>query len=139
MPAITNHAKTRIKSRTGIPTKAMKKMVRRAYERGIKVEDTDGELREYCQSKRIKKHGRRTDIRIHGGFVYIFDGMALLTAYQIPQEYRAEAEALQARLKRIRNADAVRENIKSGDGLTPLDTTESITDMNGLVEVTYLA
>ncbi len=99
MPAITQHAKTRMKSRAGVPTKAMKKMVRRAYERGIKYEDTDGELREFCKSKMIKKHGRRTSIRIHGGLVYVFDGIALLTAYQIPQEFRVAAERLQAKLK----------------------------------------
>lgn len=115
MPAITQHAKTRMKSRAGVPTKAMKKMVRRAYERGIKYEDTDGELREFCKSKMIKKHGRRTSIRIHGGLVYVFDGIALLTAYQIPQEFRVEAERLQAKLKLQR---------KGGENDGTVDQTE---------------
>lgn len=107
MPFITNHARTRMKSRAGMTGKMSQKMARRALERGIRYEDTVGTLREYCKTLRVKKNGRRTDVRIHAGYVFIFDRIALLTMYPIPQEYRAEAEALQAKLRLERNGGVV--------------------------------
>ena len=47
MPKVSNHAKNRMKQRAGITTKNQKKISSRVYEKGIKYQETTGQLHDY--------------------------------------------------------------------------------------------
>ena len=90
---MTTHAKQRGRKRTG--NKATEKMFKKALEKGLKLEDTSGQLYKYME-KRCKNDN---DVRIYGEFIYIFCPIdnKLITLYIIPNEFKALVKRLLGR------------------------------------------
>ena len=97
---ITNHAKARIKERTSMPKKMVEKNVELAKANGVRREETSGSLRRYIDSIYYKKKAAN-NIRIYCGFVYVFAGDVLITAFELPPKYRSIELAIRSKRKDI--------------------------------------
>lgn len=97
---ITNHAKARIKERTSMSKRMVEKNVELAKRNGVSREETSGSLRRYIDSIFYKKK-TANNIRIYCGFVYVFSGEVLITAFELPQRYRGIELAIRSKRKDI--------------------------------------
>ena len=84
---VTDHAKSRIKERCGLPKKAIERNAKIAFEEGICHNDCTGRLRKYIDYLFLS-HGRGANIRIHGNYVYIFSHTRLITVFLLPNVYK---------------------------------------------------
>jgi len=88
---ITHHAKDRIRERGGLPKKAVERSVLRALQKGLRPEESTGNLRWYFDHlRRFERNA--SNIRIHGNYVYIFEMQTLITVYALPDEYKADMQ-----------------------------------------------
>lgn len=98
MAKITHHARKRLKQRMGVHKGDANKNARRALREGLSQSDV-------CRSPNLSRlmsglffHNRMaTNIRLHNGMVFVFAGETLFTVFPIPEKFRAEAAALQAK------------------------------------------
>jgi hypothetical protein len=97
---ITDHAKTRIKERCGLPKKALERNAAIAFEEGVRHGDCTGRLKKYIDFLFLS-HGCGANIRIYGNHVYIFTQNSLVTVLPLPNIYR---KAISKIMKR-RNGD----------------------------------
>ena len=93
---VTAHASLRIRKRAGIPKKSVRKNADVALEKGVVHKESTGRLRRYFDFLYLS-HKTGTDIRMYGGYVYIFTRCDLVTIFPIPNIYR---DAVQKVLKR---------------------------------------
>ena len=92
MAALTRHGRQRMAERVGVSgDHAASSNTKSAYRQGIRLDETTGELRQWCFSK-LTGHRGRYELRIYRGNLYIFKGPALVTVYQIPEEVDALIE-----------------------------------------------
>ncbi len=92
MAVLTKHGRQRIAERVGVSgDHAAGKNTKCAYQQGIRLDETTGELRQWCFSK-LTGHRGRYELRIYRGNLYIFKGPALVTVYPIPEEIDAILE-----------------------------------------------
>ena len=97
MAKITKHARKRFKQRMGVHKGDTNKNAKRALREGLSQSDV-------CRSPGLSRlmsglffHNQMANnIRLHNGMVYIFSGQTLFTVFPIPEQFRAEAAALQA-------------------------------------------
>lgn len=80
---VSKHAKTRLKQRCGVTKKSSVKMARRAYNMGIRHNETKGDLNKWI-SYLYYKHRSANNIRLYGGKAYIFCKDMLVTVINIP-------------------------------------------------------
>jgi len=85
---VSDHASQRIRKRVGIPKKSVDTNARKALEHGITHKEASGRLRRYFEYLFLSK-GIGTDIRIYGGFVYIFTKKALITVFPLPNCHKS--------------------------------------------------
>jgi len=84
---VTNHGKDRMRKRCGINAKAVKRLAKIAYRKGLSIEDTKGSLNGYLQS--LYYYNRTANnIRLYGEQVYIFCDDTLVTVLNTPQRYK---------------------------------------------------
>lgn len=85
-PVVTNHAKERIKSRSGLKNKSIDRIVQRALDEGITHGQTKGRLKKWVDSL-FFYNMTATNIRLYGDKAYIFDkNKTLITVLQIPSD-----------------------------------------------------
>jgi hypothetical protein len=94
---VTKHARHRVHERTGLPKRAVARMVERALAEGLTPETANGDLRGYLLSQ---LHGHRetqgptaanAEVRAFAGACFIFAGSTLVTCWRLPRELRAAA------------------------------------------------
>ena len=90
---ITKHASIRIKQRMGIKKKAQRKVVERAYARGIMHKDVSGRLKKYLD-KTYLSHHNGNNIRIYGDNVFLFCNNVLLTVWVLPNDFKSVANKI---------------------------------------------
>ena len=95
---LTNHAKERLKTRCGLPKKALERNARKALEKGIRHNECSGKLRKYLDYLFLS-HKNGTNIRIYGNHTYIFSDERLVTVLSFPNSYRSALD----KAKRRRN------------------------------------
>jgi len=93
---VTNHAAERVRKRAGIPKKAVQKNADTALDKGITHKDSTGRLKKYFDYLFLS-HGTGTNIRMHGGYVYIFTHHNLVTVFPIPNCHRNAVLKIQKR------------------------------------------
>lgn len=88
MAAITNHAKKRLAERVGASSdSAALKNANRALKRGIRHDDTIGDLNQWILER--KSANRNVgDYRVFRGYLYIFSNGVLITVYSLPDEIK---------------------------------------------------
>lgn len=77
-------------------------MARIALEKGTKHSDTSGALNRYLTALYMK-YKTADNTRIYGQFVYLFYGENLITAFQLPNEFRATADKIAKRIAHERS------------------------------------
>jgi len=84
---VTAHASLRVRKRAGLPKKAVQKNADTALLKGVSHKESKGRLRKYFNYLFLS-HMKGSDIRMYGGYVYIFTSSNLVTVFQIPNIYR---------------------------------------------------
>ena len=82
---VTTHAKKRVQSRVKVNAGMVSKIVQRAFKRGLKHNQTCGELRSFCDGLFLSQRNAN-NMRIYNKIVYLFRGTKLLTAIKLPNE-----------------------------------------------------
>lgn len=93
MLIVTDHGEERIRKRCGVKRKAAERLAKIAFEKGITLEETTGELRSFLRAQQ-RYNGQANNIRVYGDKVYIFCNEYLVTVLNIPKEYQNKINAL---------------------------------------------
>ena len=97
---VSCHARGRIRGYCGSSKKAVDRGVMRILQRGLRPEESIGNLRRYFDHLRRFERGA-SNIRIYGKHVYIFRDGTLVTVLTLPNEYQADMqEAMRRRIPR---------------------------------------
>jgi hypothetical protein len=80
---VTHHAADRMKSRIGIPKKAIQRTAEAAFENGVTHKAAKGRLKKWY-SKLFREHKTANNVRTFGKHVYIFSNRTLITVIHLP-------------------------------------------------------
>jgi hypothetical protein len=91
---ITRHGMLRLKQRSGVgkSQKKMERLALNAYEKGIGYDAVKGRTKMFMKEKK-NAYGSVCDMKIYGGFLYIFDNDRMITMYPLPGQYVPKAKA----------------------------------------------
>lgn len=84
---VTDHADMRLRKRMGLPRKAVDRMVAKALAEGAGHGDFSGSFRRYLDRVYLKER-HANNMRVLGGYLYLFAGTSLITCWPIPPKYR---------------------------------------------------
>lgn len=84
---ITEHAYDRAKERLSLSKNALDRLALKAFEEGIKHEDTKGKLNRYLTSL-FMTYKKANNIRVYGENVFLFCNNSLVTVYQLTYALR---------------------------------------------------
>lgn len=99
MVRVSKHASQRLKERCGLKKKSVHRMADIAFMKGMKEEDTSGQLNRFM----VKLYCTNMDannIRIYGNYIYIFCGETLVTVLHVPHRLKNHVNEQQKRLNR---------------------------------------
>ena len=95
---ITKHAEQRLKERVGLSKKALQRAADTAFEKGIRHNETIGDLNKWVTSK-FFQNTNANNIRLYNDKAWIFAGDRLITVIQIPASLKRNLEEAIARKK----------------------------------------
>ena len=84
---ITKHAYKRGRERLNVNRKALARMAVKIYFLGKRPHQTDGMLRKFLEDK-SKRKNKEYALRLHGKFIFVFKGAALITVAPLPKLFR---------------------------------------------------
>lgn len=84
---VTSHAAKRFKQRVGLPKKACLGHAQRAYNNGFKHSEAKGRAKRYMD-KIFLTHMKANQMRVYGEFIYMFQGITLITVLPLPKSVR---------------------------------------------------
>lgn len=87
MVEITDHAMRRCRKRMGLQKKAIQKMAETAFNQGKQHKDFSGSFRRYLDGEFLKDK-TASNMRVWNGYLFIFAGETLITAWLLPGKYR---------------------------------------------------
>lgn len=93
---VTNHAKQRIKERTGINMKGVERSAENAMEKGLKHCELNGSLRKYVDGLYLREK-KANNMRIYSQHVYMFRNDTLITIIPLPHRYHSLVEKLKSK------------------------------------------
>lgn len=86
---VSKHARKQVKSRLGIPMKAVDKLAMKAWIEGKKHADFSGQMNRYLAKTYFKQSNCANSFRILNNYLFIFTPEAVLvTAYLLPENLR---------------------------------------------------
>lgn len=88
MIEITDHAFQRGRERLALNKKALQRHADKAFNKGIKLEDTKGDLHLYLE-KKYKQGNKCNNMRIYGEILFLFSDNRLVTITTLPTKYKA--------------------------------------------------
>lgn len=101
---ITDHAYARAKERLSFSKKALDRIAQKAFDAGIKHNQTVGSLKKYIDSISINQQ-RPGNVIIHGTILFVFKDIFLITVYQLPTVFVRASNKIARRLKRQREKE----------------------------------
>lgn len=90
---ISNHARHRMKERCGFNRKAQDRMAQKAFNEGITHKQTKGRLHKWVTSL-FFKNCNANNIRLYGGFAFVFAVETLVTVIPIPSNLKKDFEKM---------------------------------------------
>ena len=87
---VSKHARKQIKSRLGVPMKAVDKLAQKAWDEGKTHKDFSGTLMRYLNKLHLShKNNSAKSYRVMGDYIFFFTKEAILvTAYLLPEDIR---------------------------------------------------
>lgn len=82
----TDHAYTRAKERLGWKKRVLEKMMRKAFDQGVKHSQTKGRLRKYLNQLWLD-YRTCNNVRIYGENIFFFKNNLLITVYRLDNRY----------------------------------------------------
>lgn len=98
MLIVTDHGEERMRKRCGLKKKAAERLAKIAFEKGITLEETTGELHSYLKAQQ-RYNGQANNIRVYGDKIYIFCNEYLVTVLNTPREYQNKVNAIMSQRK----------------------------------------
>lgn len=88
---ITDHAKDRASERCGIgkSDSKTKRMINNALTRGYGKDQLKGALQRYVMGA-YALYGHGNNIKIYAGYVWVFQGLTLITVFGLPGRYQKD-------------------------------------------------
>ena len=80
---VSRHAEMRMRERCGLNKKSIERMAQKAYDNGIKHNQTKGSLNKWVTSVYLRNENAR-ELCIYGDYLYIFDDGILVTVFRVP-------------------------------------------------------
>jgi len=99
----TKHGAKRIRERIGLKKKAVERLAKQAFERGIPHQDTTGRLRKYLDKLLI--NGNANQIKIHSRQVWLFKNDLLITTWGLPSHFHKVEDKMKKARKSKENLD----------------------------------
>ena len=96
MCKVTRHAKTRIHERMGLPKKSCQKTADRAFENGVRHDETCGQMQKYMTAL-YERSRTANQIRLYGDKTYIFADDVLITVLPLPNNFVKGVKKIQGR------------------------------------------
>lgn len=90
---ISNHARQRMKERCGFNRKVQDRMAEKAFNEGITHKQTKGRLNKWVTSLFFKNYNAN-NIRLYGGYCYIFARETLVTVIPVPGNLKKDFERM---------------------------------------------
>lgn len=90
---ISNHARQHMKERCGFNRKVQDRMTEKEFYEGITHKQTKGRLHKWVTSL-FFKNCNANNIRLYGGYCYIFAGETLVTVIPIPSNLKKDFERM---------------------------------------------
>lgn len=84
---VTEHAEKRCRERLGLKRKAIQGVAETAFTNGKKHSDFSGSIKRYLDSEFLKRK-TANNLRVWNGYVFLFHGQTLITAFILPCKYR---------------------------------------------------
>lgn len=106
---ITKHGKQRCLERLGATNDCIKLASSRAFAEGLRLEETRDALHDYLKWVIERRSGNDREVRVFGGYVFLFGGRRLITVYELPLEYRQIARQQEQRKYRKAQRDKSRQ------------------------------
>ncbi len=108
MPVIiTKHAEQRLKERVGLNKKALQRAAEAAYSKGIRHQETTGNLKKWVTSLYFNNKAAN-NIRLYNGKAWIFAEQKLITVIQVPASLQNSLRKMSER-KRIHHSNTEKE------------------------------
>lgn len=92
MAKLTEHGEKRLHERCGVPKRGALRAAERALERGMSINEASGGLRRYLDYLMLRGDCRANNIKVYGGFVWLFREKVLITVLNVPPEHRKQAK-----------------------------------------------
>ena len=89
---VSKHAKQRLKERCGLNKKAVQRMAETAFEKGVRQEETCGQLNKWFTTL-FFVNSAANNIRIYGNFAYIFCDNTLVTVLSVPKRLQKQVQS----------------------------------------------
>jgi hypothetical protein len=93
MAAVTLHGQHRMKERCGLSKKSTRRLAEIAFTEGITHKEATGKLCKLFNNIYLQ-YKTADNIRIHGRYVFIFQGSILITVYQLEKRYYAMVDKI---------------------------------------------
>ena len=82
-PQLTNHAKVRMRDRTGL---GRKKDMQREFKMALQygdIDKIDGDFRDYLDDRELYN-----EVKVYNGLIFIHQGRTLITVYEVPDRFK---------------------------------------------------
>ena len=90
---VSTHAEQRMRERLGLNKKSIERIAQRAFDNGIRHNQTKGNLRKYVTHV-WEKNKNANNIRIYGDKVFVFCDELLVTVFHLPHDLAREMDYL---------------------------------------------
>lgn len=84
---LTKHGEERMRQRLGLNRKACQRQAQTAYDRGQQHSEVKGRAKRFLD-KLYLAHRNATNLRVYGGYAYLFAGCELVTVLLLPTWWR---------------------------------------------------
>lgn len=99
MTFLTKHGRERIEERYSLRKGSAERLVKKAWDCGIRESDTSGALREYMQAL-AQLHKEGTLVRIWAQKIFIFRTHVLITTFPLPKNFHPMLKKFSERRKK---------------------------------------
>ena len=119
MVYITKHAEKRLKERIGLNKKALQRAADTAFEKGIRHNETIGNLNKWVTAK-FFQNTNANNIRLYNDKAWIFTDDRLITIIQVPASLKKGLEDAIARRKSRETQPGTANLENTGNGNIPI-------------------
>ena len=101
---LTHHACKRARERLSWNHSTLERMSGRAFELGLKTNNTGGRLKRYLDGV-WDNHKEANDLRLYGETLFVFSNHRLITIWHLPPDLRPLAKVVRSKIEKSKHPD----------------------------------